>query len=448
MSSNLTPGLARAIVRSLSRGTTVSRGVRHIHVGHAKWLGAQEEVLTEVAEDGHSETKFVRGAYGAGKSHFIAVIQDRAREANWVTSHIECKVDQVQIDRFETLYPKIVEKLSSSQWADEESAKAIVAGDPVRRLLEQWASAVLGRAGIKSGAIKRPFDADDRVYAELQKTIFRSTLPPESAKAIGVFARAMLANDYDSMSSISAWLRGAAQSCVLRTAYLKKPDPANWKSYDSFTLKPIKRGSAQDTMKTIMWLIKAAGYAGLVLCIDEIEELAKLGTRKRQDQALQALREYVDNAGGDAGYRYLCMYLAATPEMFENESYFPRYDALATRIQPLTKDLNFRAPVVDLDRTPLTPAEMSQMAGRIRSVYSVAYGQLENDPFIGKSLDRFVEDLIANRSRVAKPRLLARLVVGELERARQSGSDYVPPTSWSSALSEAAAAIAADATAS
>src|SRR3954468_21143063 len=187
MSSNLTPGLARAIVRSLSRGTTVSRGVRHIHVGHAKWLGAQEEVLTEVAEDGHSETKFVRGAYGAGKSHFIAVIQDRAREMNWVTSHIECKVDQVQIDRFETLYPKIVEKLSSSLWADEESAKAIVAGDPVRRLLEQWASAVLGRAGIKSGAIKRPFDADDRVYAELQKTIFRSTLPPESAKAIGVF---------------------------------------------------------------------------------------------------------------------------------------------------------------------------------------------------------------------------------------------------------------------
>src|SRR5690242_21290691 len=57
-------------------------------------------------------------------------------------------------------------------------------------------------------------------------------------------------------------------------------------------------------------------------------ELAKLGNRKRQDQALQALREYVDHAGGDGGYSRLCMYLAATPEMFESEHYFPRYDAL------------------------------------------------------------------------------------------------------------------------
>jgi hypothetical protein len=160
------------------------------------------------------------------------------------------------------------------------------------------------------------------------------------------------------------------------------------------------------------------------------------------------LREYVDNAGGDAGYRYLCMYLAATPEMFENENYFPRYDALATRIQPLTKDLNFRAPVVDLDRTPLTSGEMSQMAERIRSVYAVAHGPLDIDPFVGKNLERFVEDLIANRSRVAKPRLLARLVVGELERARQSGSAYVPPVNWSSALSDAASSLTAESKAS
>ena len=77
------PRLARALIRSLSRGTTIPGGARYTHVGHAKWLDAQQELLTELAEDGHSETKFVRGAYGAGKSHFLAVMQDQARAAGW-----------------------------------------------------------------------------------------------------------------------------------------------------------------------------------------------------------------------------------------------------------------------------------------------------------------------------------------------------------------------------
>ncbi len=107
-SSPLSAQLARALVRSLTRGTTIADGVRYIHVGHEKWLAAQRELLAEIAEDGHADTKFLRGTYGAGKSHFLSVVQDLAREAGWATSHVECKVDGVQIDRFETLYPQIV----------------------------------------------------------------------------------------------------------------------------------------------------------------------------------------------------------------------------------------------------------------------------------------------------------------------------------------------------
>ena len=47
------------------------------------------------------------------------------------------------------------------------------------------------------------------------------------------------------------------------------------------------------------------------------------------------------DAGGDGGYRFLCIYLAATPDMFEGPpEYFPRYDALQTRIQPLGPENN------------------------------------------------------------------------------------------------------------
>jgi hypothetical protein len=155
------------------------------------------------------------------------------------------------------------------------------------------------------------------------------------------------------------------------------------------------------------------------LCIDEIEELAKLTTRKRQDQALQALREFVDHAGGEGGFRHLCVYLAATPEMFEGENYFPRYDALATRIQPVSPEVNWRGPVVDLDRTPLTPRQLKELAERICEIHAIAHGPSEGHRAL---IDEVVSIVADARFRIAKPRLLARVLVDHLERFRLSES--------------------------
>ena len=421
--------LARALIRSLTRGTAIAHGVRYIHVGHEKWLTAQQELLREVAEDGHSETKFVRGTYGAGKSHFLSVVQDRARDQGWMTSHIECKSDRVQIDRFETLYPSIVAKLLSTDILTTRAA--MTEGetlDSVRFLLERWTRQQLRRAGVKDDGINRPFDADNRIYSQLQKGLLQSSLSTEFTRALAGFARASLTDDFDTTSAICRWLRGAEERVHIPAAYLQKPVSATPDRTATVQLRPIGKGTAHDVMRGLLWLIRSAGYEGLVLCIDEVEEIAKLGTRKRQDQALQALREYVDHAGGEGGYMNLCMYLAATPEMFEGENYFPRYDALATRIQALSPELNWRAPVIDLDRTPLTSPQMREMAMRIWDAHRAAYGQLETQEFTPDFVKRLVEGLVNTRFRIAKPRLLARVLVDELERARQRSSAYATPS--------------------
>src|SRR4051812_31868277 len=135
----LTRPVARVLLRTLTRGTALGEGASYIHVGHAKWLAAQREVLTEIAEDGHADTKFVRGAYGAGKSHFLSVVQDAARDQNWMTVHVECKADGVQIDRFETLYPRIVGKLTAADFVSNNNGDGVGPIDPVRHLLEKWA---------------------------------------------------------------------------------------------------------------------------------------------------------------------------------------------------------------------------------------------------------------------------------------------------------------------
>jgi len=132
------------------------------------------------------------------------------------------------------------------------------------------------------------------------------------------------------------------------------------------------------------------------------------------------------------------MYLAATPEMFEGEDYFPRYDALATRIQPLGDTINWRAPVIDLDRTPLSPSQMAEMATRIRSVHICGYGERASEALSSESLQHFVSAVLESRFRIAKPRLLTRLIVDELERARQDPSAYVKPANVAKLLSRTA----------
>jgi hypothetical protein len=123
--------------------------------------------------------------------------------------------------------------------------------------------------------------------------------------------------------------------------------------------------------------------------------------------------------------------------MFESPDYFPRYDALATRILPLGPDINWRAPVVDLDRTPLARGELREIAERIDRVHAIAY-PAGSAAVPRLPLDRFVDEVLRSRVRIAKPRLLVRLVVDELERARQTGPAYRPPADVAAAVLQAA----------
>jgi hypothetical protein len=412
----LTPSMARAMIRSLVRGTTISEGVKFIHTGHEKWILAQRELLDEIGEDGHSDTKFVRGAYGAGKSHFLSVVQYGARQTGWVTSHVECKVDGVQIDRFETLYPQIVSKmvLPNKAAAATEGAKV---ENPLRLLMEEWAHDQLRQVGIKEGTIARPFDTDVRLYSRLESTVLRSNLSPDFIRAMCAFARSLLSRDYEVAYSIGNWVGGLSEKLEIPRRYLQKPTLSKHNG-EVVALKPIRKGTAVDAMRGVLWLVRAAGYKGLVLCIDEVEELAKLGSKKRQDQALQALREYVDHAGGEGGFSNFCMYLAATPEMFVGENYFPRYDALATRIQPVGSEINWRAPIVDLDRTPLDNSQLLQMAHKICGVHRKAYALGSESGLPEQIASEIAKKVSESRFRVAKPRLLARIVVDLLERRR------------------------------
>ena len=423
MTSNIPSRLvARRLLRQLGRGTTIAEGARYLHVGHARWLDAQRELLDELEEDGGSDTKFVRGTYGSGKSHFLYVVEDIARQSNWLTAHVECRADEVEVDRFETLYPALCRKLRVSSDRGEDD------GDPVSTVLGTWFEKVCAGAGLAAHARALPFDAAERLYAQLERSLLRSNLPMAFQRALTAFAMAKTARKPDIVNAIVDWVRGFDERVRIDGRYLR-PTLGNAKpgATRTFDLRPLGKGTAREALRGLLWLIRQAGHTGLVLSIDEVEELAKLPQRKRRDQALQALREHVDDAGAERGHRSLCLYLAATPEMFENRDYFPRYDALQTRIQPVGRELNWRAPVIDLDRTPLSAREMRELASRLRDLYGSAYQGHAAWGVSEAVLNTFVKQVMGATLGIAKPRLLVRLVVHELERARQLDGSYRPP---------------------
>lgn len=427
--SGLTPSEARALIRALTRGTSGSRGAPFLHVGHERWLAAQDELLSEIAEDGHAEARFVRGAYGAGKSHFLAVVQDRARRANWLTCHVECRADGVQIDRFETLFPQIVRKLYAP---DEDRSQHAAPPDPLLRLLRRWTAALRQDARIREDVVVgRPLEADRRLWTLLEGRLADSALHGDFVRALLVFARAEVSRDRDATASVARWLRAGERVrvpgwCLVAPGGAEHPD---------VDLQPIGIGNARAVLRGLLWLVSSAGYAGLVLCIDEVEEIAKLGSRRRENQALQALREFVDHCGGEGDFRRLCLFLAATPDMFDGADWFPRYDALATRIQQIGKGISWRGPVIDLDRTALDEHGLLLMAEKIQAVFVVAHG----DEAGALDLRPLVHEVAKSTYRIAKPRLLARVVVNALQDARDLPRMTIDPAT---VISEAAIALA------
>jgi hypothetical protein len=88
--------------------------------------------------------------------------------------------------------------------------------------------------------------------------------------------------------------------------------------------------------------------------------------------------------------------------------------------------VNWRGPVIDLDRTPLDEKQMRQVAARICEVHQAAYGESKEGALPSEAAAKIVTGVSEARFRIAKPRLLSRVVVDLLERRRIDGTGKMP----------------------
>jgi hypothetical protein len=414
---------ARILVKSLLRGTIRPGGAKFIHQGHEKWLGAQLEELEEIAEDGGAVVHFVRGAYGEGKTHFLNYLEELARDCGWATAHLECRHDRVELDKFESIYPVIIKKLRLSP--DSLKSEDEGSEDPAKKLLNFWSKQLFQEVGYREEeTIKRPFETEVKLFDLVQERVAARNLDISFQRVLCAYPRAVLKKDYNVQSDLIAWFRGEREVIYIPRAYLSIPGQrvnapgADPKLINPIKIRPITASTSLEVFQGLLWLLKICNFKGLILSIDEVEQIARIMS-KRRERSLQTLREFVDNTDCDGGLQNVAIYFAATPNMFDDEDYFRSYDALATRIEPVSDEINWRAPVIDLEKTMLTREQLYWIASRIRWIHGIAYEDNLSKMLTDSRLSEIVEAVDRSRYRIAKPRLLCRSVVDELERLRQ-----------------------------
>src|SRR5439155_6465497 len=112
-----------------------------------------------------------------------------------------------------------------------------------------------------------------------------------------------------------------------------------------------------------------------------------------------------------------CLFLAATPEMFEDPDKFPSYKALQDRIETLPNlsgkmSANYRGNVVDLDRTQLEHDDLKMLGQTLVKLHEIAFGGVP--PGTNSTLEKIVNQVVTGKYLMARPRLMCRCVTDML----------------------------------
>lgn len=400
----VTESEARRILRSLRTGTAPTEYAREIFVGQAPWFATAVELMEQAALDEDFEVRFIRAPYGGGKTIFLRCLEAAARGMGWVTAYVLLKHGSVELDRFETCVREI--------------GNTLVLPDGNRGL-----GTLLHRA-VANLAMECGFDPNrtnslapvERAHQKIDAFCNQKGIDYDVSLALRSAIVAYFERDPLRVNEIAKWIGGGSDKLSVEPK-LFGSNPHRLSTRASAThLKPLGASMAEQLLRLLALLTKLSGHKGLLLSLDEIELIGTLPDRRREN-ALQTLRVLVDHTDPGQQPPSTSLFVAATPEMFENPKMFPKYKALQDRIDRLPTSLggaiNWRGTVIDLDLTKLGDTELSSLAERIIALYRRAGHSVSAT--IDTRVKTLVSAITSRQYMIARPRLLCRCVLDILD---------------------------------
>lgn len=374
----------------------------------------QEKYLDEFIADGGSKIKFVTGKRGSGKSHFLEVMEKRAREDHYTTVCFSAK--DVWLHDFKEIYLEVL-KQSDIMSVLQKCAEKIISEmgyDPAEVGKERTFIDYLAAQGEADALTKR------EIRLQLKKMFLDNTrMDNNFAYSCSLLCGGILGHPL---------LEAQNREFLLKWLYCSKEVKLIQLRNLGLSPSRINKYNARHMLRSLSELMRAGGGKGLLICIDDLEILMKRSsmeaihyTKMRREDTYESIRQLIDEIDSMKSVMFL---FGFDRIMMDDENYgLKSYQALWMRIQNevASEKFNKFADIVDFDRYG-------------REVYSTEVLREMADKLVQTSLTRGETVAIPDEEEIAQikeasefsniglPLLVNRAVFGE---KREENTEYV-----------------------
>ncbi|MDR6730089.1 ATP-binding protein [Delftia lacustris] len=335
-----------AVLQSLRAGVVPRSGQHLIQVGRVREI---ETLVADIARiaDGGSAFRVVIGEYGAGKTFFLNLVRAVALEKKLVVATADLNPDRrlhASGGQARSLYAELMRNLSTRTKPD---------GGALAGIVEKFIATAKTQA-------KASGQSTEAVLRQQLDQLTELVNGYDFADVIAAYCRGHEEGNEKLKSDAIRWLRGE---------FATKTDARQALGVRSI----VDDSEVYDQLKLMARFVRLAGFAGLLVGLDELVNLYKLAnTQARNANYEQILRILNDSLQGTAvGLGFV---LGGTPEfLLDTRRGLYSYPALQSRLAQNTfaSDglVDFSGPVVRL--SSLTPEDFYVLLQKIRSVYAL-----------------------------------------------------------------------------
>ena len=351
--------IAQTVINSLKGGVVPRIGLPYIAVGRKNEIAALLHDVDIIAEGGAS-FRFIVGRYGSGKSFLIQTIRNYVMDRNFIVADADLSPERrLQGTKGQGLatYRELIGNLST---------KTRPEGGALTLVLDRWINSVQMEAARETGLT--PGDpgltkaVDAKIYA-VTSAVSELVHGFEFARLLSAYYHAYVDGNDDMKMKVVRWFRGE---------YALKREAKEELGINII----ITDDDWYDYLKIFATFFRLAGYAGLMIMIDELVNIYKIpNSITRQYNYEKMLTMYNDTLQGKA--HYLGIIMGATPQALEDKRRgIYSYEALRSRLaegkfsKPGARDL--LAPVIRLE--PLTAEEMLVLCEKLADMHADLYG--------------------------------------------------------------------------
>jgi hypothetical protein len=352
------------IFEQLRKGLVPEHGLNTFAVGVEKQRAEIHRQL-DLAIQGTGSIKFLRGGYGCGKTFMARLAILDAQERNFVTSFVVVSDNDLRFHRFEEVYRKVVMELGT-----QTCARGAL-GD----ILDRW----IGRIEeglISAGADDAADDFDARVRSKLDEelaTLTGGKAPQDFVRVVQTIFELKQEGELVDAASLLSWLAGSSNIAagVKKRAGIKGE---------------IESRDALAYLRGVLEIAKSAGYAGMLIVIDEAETILRMRTDSRH-KSLNGIRQIADASGDYPGLLWL---FTGTPDFFDSRHGVAGLAPLHDRIRFMSQGGFASLRQAQLELRPFDRERLKSVAFRLRDLYPTE----NRDRVLARIEDGFIDQLV------------------------------------------------------